>query len=132
MTNEISTYISQISLDPNTGVPTFVTSVMNGILPFNIIITNFTPPTGTQKRNRFLTQTDIVNILKWQAFGPAVSYSVYRDAALTNLVGTISATSPRVEFKDHNRKRGRLQYFIVANTGFGAVFLGSITVFPNR
>ncbi|MBA3723251.1 MAG: hypothetical protein H0W88_12735, partial [Parachlamydiaceae bacterium] len=56
-------------------------------------------------KNRFLTQTDIVNHLTWKAsLDPSVSsYFVYRD---DEFIISIPSTSI-LEFNDHNRKPGK-------------------------
>ncbi len=75
---------------------------------------------GCQIANRFLTQTDFVNKLTWTVSGNTlpVSYSIYRDAGLTNLAGTVAA-EPFV-FLDHNRNPNvTYTYYIVGNYSNG-------------
>ncbi len=78
------------------------------------------PPThlsGCQVANRFASQTDLVNIIKWKAPSdgtPPVAYYIYRDFDLTKLAAIIPADK-KLRFKDHNRKKGRVYcYFIVS------------------
>lgn len=65
------------------------------------------PPTnvrGNQVKEKFATQTDIINVLKWTApstGNPPVAFRIYRDAALTQLIGTTRAH--QFVFEDHNR-----------------------------
>lgn len=65
-------------------------------------------------QNRYLTQIDLVNKLTWTVSGTSlpVSYSIYRDAALTDLAGTVG--SNQFVFFDHNRKPNvTYTYYIV-------------------
>jgi YVTN family beta-propeller protein len=59
---------------------------------------------GCQLQNIFLTEQDLVNKLTWSATGSSLptSYTIYRDAALTELVAVIPATKP-LQFYDHYR-----------------------------
>lgn len=52
--------------------------------------------------NSFTTPVDLINRLTWNVGGPSlpVSYSIYRDAGLTDLVAIIPATGP-LQFLDH-------------------------------
>jgi DNA-binding beta-propeller fold protein YncE len=89
-------------------------------------------PKGRQLLNRFLSQSDRINVISWSAptdFTPIV-YRIYRDAALTQLAGEVAASYSF--FQDHNRKKGRFySYYIVAIDGTGAMLdIGSITVTP--
>ena len=83
------------------------------------------PPThlrGVQVANRFITQTDLINIITWDKPVAGISpsaYFIYRDRALTNLAAIIPANG-KLEFKDHNRKPDHLYfYFIVSVDSFG-------------
>jgi hypothetical protein len=79
---------------------------------------------GQQVINQFAMQTDIVNQLSWQAptANPSfavMTYAIYRDAALTDLVAKIPAQAP-LRFEDHYRRKNRVYtYFIVALDQFG-------------
>jgi YVTN family beta-propeller protein len=75
---------------------------------------------GCKIYNRYLTQIDLVNKITWTASGSSapVSYSIYRDAALTDLAGTVAA-EPFI-FLDHNRSQNvTYTYYIVGNYGDG-------------
>jgi hypothetical protein len=97
------------------------------------------PPTrlkGKQEANVFATQKDIVNILTWHAptsGSPPVAYLIYRDADLTKLAATISATE-RLRFQDHQRKKNKTySYFIVSVDAAGRTsFPARIIVHPHK
>jgi hypothetical protein len=74
---------------------------------------------GRQVRNRFATQTDLVNIITWRAPSSGetpVAYKIYRDATLTELIKTVRADGRhKFKFKDHNRRKHKsYTYFIVS------------------
>lgn len=74
---------------------------------------------GIQIENQFVMQTDIVNIITWKAPSRGVmpaSYKIYRDAALTHLVGVIyDRNEDLFRFEDHHRERNRIySYYIVS------------------
>jgi YVTN family beta-propeller protein len=76
---------------------------------------------GSQMQNVFLTQRDIINRLTWSVSGPSlpISYSLYRDAALTDLVALIPATEP-LEFLDHNREPNKTYtYYLIGTNNVG-------------
>jgi hypothetical protein len=77
---------------------------------------------GHQVKNRFVSQTDIVNIITWKAadMGPtAVAFEIFR-SDLSQLAAIISAKS-RLQFLDHNRRANQVDtYFIVAVDAAGA------------
>jgi len=71
---------------------------------------------GKQIRNRFSTQADLVNLVKWSASPTegVTSYDLYRNG---KLVATIPVEKKRV-FKDKNRKKGRKYvYSVTARVG---------------
>jgi hypothetical protein len=88
---------------------------------------------GTQIANRFLTQTDFVNILTWKKptqGNPPVFYKIFRNAALTELAGVVSCYHT-LEFVDHNRKPGKTYtYWIVSLDGFGNISLPAVISVP--
>lgn len=76
---------------------------------------------GSQIRNRFLTYIDLVNKLTWTVTGTSlpVSYSIYYDAALTDLAGSVSAAQSLM-FLDHNRTPGvTYTYYVVGINAVG-------------
>ncbi len=91
---------------------------------------------GFQIKNKFLNQTDLVNIITWKQplLGEKpVLYKIYRDENLTTLVATIK-THQKLEFLDHNRKKGKAySYFIVSISDDGDISSSAtITVKPLR
>lgn len=107
--------------------PTIITAVNVGNNPIGIAITPFslTPPTsvsGCKTKNVFLLQTDYINKLTWSAptSGTPTAYKIYRDAYLTELAGTVSA-SGTLEFYDHDRNPNIIYtYYITAVDSSGA------------
>ncbi len=79
---------------------------------------------GFQKSCRYLTQTDLINVIKWNppSHGELpVAYRIYRDAALTDLIATIPA-SGNLKYEDHNRKKKKnYTYFIVSVSATGMI-----------
>jgi YVTN family beta-propeller protein len=76
---------------------------------------------GCMTKNLFFTQEDLINQLTWTVSGTSlpVSYSIYRDAGLTDLAGTVPATQPLI-FLDHNRMPGVIYtYYIVGTNSAG-------------
>lgn len=77
---------------------------------------------GSVLSNTFLTQTDLINKLTISATGTSlpVSYSIYRDAALTDLIAVVQATQPLTYYLDHNRQPGVANtYYIVGTNRVG-------------
>ncbi len=90
--------------------------------------------TGKQVNDRFATQSVLVNVLKWQApqgGTQLVAYAIYRDSALTQLAGTVSA-SGKLQFQDGNRQPGQTYtYYVVAvGTGGSQSPAAVVTVYP--
>ncbi len=83
------------------------------------IVNNFS---GCKRKNLFLNQVDNYNHLTWSAPNNfiAVSYQIYRDAALTQLVATVPA-SGILQYDDHNRNPNvNYGYYIVGVNALGA------------
>jgi PKD repeat protein len=97
------------------------------------------PPTdvkGFQKSCRYPTQTDLINVIKWNppSIGELpVAYRIYRDAALTDLIATISANLD-LKFEDHNRKNKKsYTYFIVSVSAMRTISSSvSVTIKPKK
>jgi YVTN family beta-propeller protein len=78
---------------------------------------------GCKTQNLFLMQRDLINKLTWSASGPSlpVSYSMYRDAALTDLVAIVPATGP-LQFFDHNRLPNMVYtYYLIGTNVVGTI-----------
>ena len=112
---------SGIAITPN-GTTAYVTNQGNGTVSIIAL-----PPSipvniqGSTLKNIFLTQIDLINLITWNAptFTLPIAYNIYRDAALTNLIGTVPATGP-LEFYDHNREPDTTySYYIVAISASG-------------
>jgi len=85
------------------------------------------PPRNLEGRStkvKFLTQRDLVNVLKWQAPQEGETpylYRIYRDSSLTDLAGVVSSGRP-LKFWDHNRKSGVVNlYYVVTVSKSGSV-----------
>lgn len=76
---------------------------------------------GCQTQNRFLMEVDLINKLTWNVSGEApVSYSIYRDAQLTDLIATIPATTQPLQYLDHNVQPNiTYTYYLVGNDSNG-------------
>jgi DNA-binding beta-propeller fold protein YncE len=90
----------------------------------SVIYIGVQPPlgfSGCKTRNTFLLETDNVNLLTWST--PAggntpVSYAIYRDPALTQLVAIVPAS--QMCYYDHDRcPNVDYTYYIVAVDGIG-------------
>ena len=75
-----------------------------------------------------------MNVITWNTPSngtlPA-QYLIYRNSALTDLAGVVSATGP-LEFRDHNRQKNQpYSYFVVSQTQSGATAAAAnVTVLP--
>lgn len=88
---------------------------------------------GCQGPDCFLSQTDIVNLLTWNAppTGGIVSYKIYRNPQLTQFVGEVLATQP-LRFEDHNRKKNVSYTYYIVSVAENAVSTAvSTTVKPH-
>jgi YVTN family beta-propeller protein len=76
---------------------------------------------GCKTQNRYLTHTDFINKLTWSATGTSlpVSYSIYRDADLTQLIGIISANQPLVFYDYNTNPNATYTYYIVGTNQAG-------------
>jgi len=123
----ISTSVSGLAASSN-GLTIFVTSDTSGVYSFptnssfpqtptllsslaipdptNIAIFALLSPnnlTGRQVKNVYLLQTDVVNVLNWQAnpLDTAAGYNIYRNGMQIASVGSSTFT-----YQDHNRTKG--------------------------
>jgi len=78
------------------------------------------PPTmveGKQSHKGVRESGQLVNVIRWKSplFTKPVAYRIYRDNALTQLLGTISADEHPLRFKEQNCPKGiTLTYYIVS------------------
>jgi YVTN family beta-propeller protein len=80
---------------------------------------------GCTISNEFLTHRDLINKLTWNVSGTSlpVSYSIYRDAGLTDLAGIVPANGP-LEFLDHNREPYKTYtYYLIGTNAVGTTSL---------
>ena len=84
---------------------------------------------GVALRNTFLMQTEFVNKITWQAPGLPlpVTYSIYRDAELTDLAATVPATEPLM-FCERVLPDSRHSYYVVGTDGVGVVSPAAVVV----
>lgn len=112
----------------NAGAPSAVRSQ-----PIQAILLPPSDLKGIQTRCRFASQTDIVNLLSWSpaAVGErAVSYEIFSDAALQQLIGVVSANGALV-FADHNReKKVVYTYYVVSVSATGGRSLPAMVAIP--
>ena len=123
-----STQITAIS-PPGTGTVNVTVTTANGTsaitsftqFTYIPLVTVFPPKNvkGHQVKNRFATQTDIVNIITWQAPSEGtrpVAYKIFKDAALTQLIEVVPAhDQDRFKFEQHQRRKNRTYtYYLVS------------------
>ncbi len=108
----------------NNGGPT---ASLSQIISIPSLIIPPSPPTnvkGFQKSCRYPTQTDLINVIKWNPPSTGelpVAYRIYRDAALTDLIATVLASGDLI-FEDHNRKKKKnYTYFILSVSATGTI-----------
>lgn len=118
VTNSAGTSTAQVYSSrfmSNNGGPTATRSQM---VPSLLI-----PPTdgsGYQKRCKYPTQVDIINVIMWQPSlsSNPVTYEIFRDS-LTHLIAVVPGSGP-FQYFDHNRhKNVTYTYYIVAVTASG-------------
>ena len=95
----------------------------NAVVVYTFPLISILPPSsivGLSQSDVFFTQTDYINTITWTAPTSGetpVSYKMYRDAGLTELLATIPATDP-LQYFDHNRIPGiTYNYYVVSVDG---------------
>lgn len=106
---------------------------------FNVLAPIIPPPfpprnlQGRQVKDIFATQSTLVNVLTWQpplSGALRVSYAIYRDAGLTQLIGTVPAAGT-LSFQDGRRVPGvAYTYYVVSIAADGAVSAPAIVTVP--
>lgn len=121
--NSTANAIGFLPSSANAVTGSFPTGIFPGGIAIKSIYFSPTDVSKCQEKNVFLTQTDYVNILTWSAptAAQAVSYNIYRDAALTDLAGSVSANGP-LEFFDHNRVKGQVYTYYVVSVSENGTF----------
>lgn len=122
-----------VAISPN-GQYAYVTNYTSNTVSVIALQSFLISAQGCKIRNRFLTQKDLINKLTWTVSGSSlpVLYSIYRDAELTDLAGTVLATDPLV-FLDHNREQNvAYTYYIVGTNRVGTTSVPvAVTVTEN-
>lgn len=111
---------ANIAISPN-GEFAYVTNYTSNTVSVIALESFVITAQGCKITNTFLTQRDLINKLTWSATGPSlpVSYSLYRDAGLTDLIAIISANQP-LQFFDHNRVPNvTYTYYLVGTNAAG-------------
>ena len=114
--NTATNLVTGLVSDPN--------STFNGPYPLAMIPSPQSPfaAMGCQVRNIFLSQTELFNLITWKApvSGPVpVSYKIYRDAGLTDLIATVPATGP-LQYADQNLQQNvTYTYYLVSVDQYG-------------
>ena len=116
-TVSVGTLPNGLAITPNGQEVWVVNAGDDSISIIGSAISSPTQVRGCKTQNAFLTQTEYVNVLTWQppTRSTAVKYVIYRDAALTDVAGTVLATANPLQFLDRNRNpRATYTYYIVA------------------
>jgi hypothetical protein len=117
------TAISPASTEPGTVDVTVSTpggtSMTSSADQFTYILLPPANVQGHQVKNLFATQTDLINILTWQAPSQGetpVAYKIFKNAELTKLIGVVYAHDQnQFKFEVHNRRENHTYtYYLVA------------------
>lgn len=116
---------ANIAISPN-GEFAYVSNYVSNTVNVIALPTFEIAAQGCQIQNRYLTQMDVINKITWAASGTSLplSYDLYRDAALTDLAGTVLANTSSLDepfvFLDHNRNpEETYTYYIVGTNSVG-------------
>lgn len=76
---------------------------------------------GCKIKNKFLNETETFNKLTWSVTGSELpsNYSIYRNAALTDLAATVKATDPLVFVDDTSKRHVTNTYYITGTDASG-------------
>lgn len=110
---------AEIIVSPNGANAYIVNYNDNSLEALSLSIFNFTAQ-GCMFENIFLTQSDLIDQLTWEVAGinVPVKYVIYRDAALTDVVGTTESSTH--VYLDHNRVPGvQYVYYIIGLNAAG-------------
>ena len=114
-----------VAISPN-GQFAYVTNYTSNTVSVIALQSFYITAQGCKSANVFFLQTDFINNLTWQVSGTSlpVSYSIYRDAGLTDLVVTIPASLNATSFSyaDHNTNPNLVYtYYIVGTNSAGTI-----------
>lgn len=110
---------AEIIVSPNGANAYIVNYNDNSLEALSLSFFNFTAQ-GCMFENIFLTQSDLIDQLTWDVAGSniPIKYVIYRDAALTEVVGTIESRTH--VYLDHNRVPGvQYVYYIIGLNAAG-------------
>ena len=121
-----------IAITPNSAMA-YVANIGNNEVSILFIEESVQPPSSINVAliiNKFLTRTQLINVITWTAptTGPQpASYALYKDAALQQLVATVSAQGP-LEWYDYNLEANTTyNYYIVSNLdGFSSIAISTV------
>lgn len=84
---------------------------------------------GIQIQNRFLTRVEFVNQVTWTVSGSSlpVSYAIYRDAALTDQIGSVFA-GQTFAFYDHNKAANTMYTYYITGTNEAGITSAPVEV----
>jgi|GEM_PF-698535 YVTN family beta-propeller protein len=111
---------NEIAITPN-GAFAYVTNYTSNTVSVIALQTFQISAQGCRTRNVYLRGTDYINSITLSATGYAlpVSYSVYRDEDLIDLIGTIPA-SQSTTFYDHNTNPNlTYTYYVIGTNAYG-------------
>ncbi len=119
---------ANIAISPN-GFFAYVTNFTSNVVNVIALPTFQITAQGCKMQNRYLTQIDNVNKISWSAtgFSLPVYYSIYRDADLTQLAGTVLASQPFV-FYDHNTNPNTTYTYYVVGTNIAGTSSAPVAV----
>jgi YVTN family beta-propeller protein len=128
-TIEVNQSPNGIAIAPN-GLYAYVTNFISNTVNVVALQTFQLAVTGCRTHNIFLTHEDFVNQLTITATGSylPIEYSVYRDAGLTDLAGTVPATSNPFVFYDHNRNPNVVNTYYVVGTNVAGTTSSPVVV----
>ena len=110
------------------GDNTFVSSTSNKVT--QIVVSTNSPEhvRGKQVKNRFVTQTDRINVITWKAPSSGtvpVTYKIYADASLSKLVATVKAkrgSQHQFKYTQHDCSKDKIYtYYIVSIDALGNI-----------
>ena len=108
--------------------------VYSGLPPYGAVETNHfqeitLKATGEQQKIKDFLQEELQNVISAEAIGNYGTFKLYKDAALTQLIGTVSNTHRVAKFIENNLVRGKsFTYYITWTDQFGKGTVGPVVV----